>query len=129
MKKITGPIKYSNSALVSDCKAIAAIVNNFFHSVFTTEDTSTLATAINMFRGTENGKLIIGEISEDDIVKYLRNLDPNKSTGADRLSVRILREYQELVLPLKLLFNKSLQANTLPSHWRCANGTLIKKKM
>ena len=49
---------------------MTTILNNFFHSVFITEDTSTLPTAINMFRGSENEKLIIiGEISEDDIAK------------------------------------------------------------
>lgn len=97
--------------------------------MFITEGISTLPTAISMFRGSENEKLITGEISEDDIAKYLRNLDPNKSTGADRLSTRLLRECQEeLVLPLKLLFNRSLQEGIVPTHWKCANVTPIFKK-
>ena len=63
-----------------------------------------------MFRGSENEKLIIiGEISEDDTAKHLRNLDPNKSTSADSLSTRLLKKCQELLLPLKLLFERSLQ--------------------
>ena len=96
---------------------------------FITEDTSTLPTAINMFKGSENVKLIIGVISEDDIAKHLRSLDPNKSTGADRLSTRLLKECQEeLVLPLKLLFNRSLLENIVPSHWKCGNVTPIFKK-
>ena len=67
VKEIIGPIKDSNNTLVTDGKAMANILNNFFHSLFITEDTSTLPTAIKMFRGSENEKLIICEISEDDI--------------------------------------------------------------
>ena len=75
-----------------------------------------------MFTGSEDEKLLIGETSEDDITKNLSNLDPNKTTGADKLSTQLLRECQELVLPPKLLFNRSLQENTLTSYWICANA-------
>ena len=59
----------------------------------------------------------------------MRNLDPNKSTGADNISTKLLKECQdELKMPLKLLFNKSLREETVPSDWKCANVTPIFKK-
>lgn len=115
--------------LVSDSNNMAAILNNFFHSVFITEDISTLPTAINMFKKSDNERLRIGVISEDDVTKHLRSLDPNKSTGADKISTRLLRQCQdELRLPLKLLFSRLLREGTVPSHWKCANVTTIFKK-
>ena len=129
IKEKIGPVKDTNNTLVSDCKDMAEILNNFFHSVFVKEDTSSLPTANDIFRGPDNEKLKIDAISEDDITKYLRNLDPSKSTGADRISTRLLRECkEELLLPLKLLFNKSLQEGVVPSLWKYANVTPIFKK-
>ncbi len=129
VKDKIGPIKDTDNVFFSDSKNMATILNNFFHNVFITENISPLPTAINMFQKSENEKLKIDEISEDDITKYLRNLDPNKSTGADNISSRLLRECQdELRLPLTLLFNKSIREGEVPSHWKCANVTPIFKK-
>ena len=129
VKEKVGPIKDANNRLVSDCKDMARILNSFFHSVFITEDMSSLPNADQMFTGTETDALKVEEISENDIAKHLRNLDPNKSTGSDQISTRLLRECQdELVLPLKLLFNRSLQEGSVPALWKCANVTPIFKK-
>lgn len=129
VKDKVGPIKDVNSRLVSDSKNMAEILNSFFHSVFITEDVSALPNVNYMFTRSENEMLKIDEITESDIVKHLRKLDPNKSTGADQLSARLLRECQdELLLPLKLLFNKSLQERSVPNLWKCANVTPIFKK-
>ena len=115
--------------LVSDNKNMAAILNNFSHSVFITDDISSLPISITMLKKSENEKLKIGKISEDDITKHIRNLDPNEITGADKISSRLLRECQdELKLPLKLLFNRSLNEGLVPSHWKRANVTPIFKK-
>ena len=129
VKDKIGPIKDTNNMLVSDNMNMATILNDFFHSVFITEDISSLPNPISMFKKSDYEKLRIDEISEDDIMKYLRNLDPNKSTGADKISSRLLRECQnEIRLPLKMLFNRSLREGTVPSNWKCANVTPIFKK-
>ena len=86
------------------------MLNNFFHSVFITENVSILPTAYNMLRGSDNEKLRRDALSEDDITKYLRNIDTSKNTFVDRISNKILCEGQaELLLPLKLLFSRTLQ--------------------
>ena len=129
VKDKVGPIKDVNNRLVSDCRNMAEILNAYFHSVFITEDTSSLPDINSMFTRPVNETLKVNEITENDIAKYLKNLDPNKSTGADQISARLLKECQdELILPLKLLFNKSIQNGSVPSFWKCANVTPIFKK-
>ena len=129
VKEKIGPLKDANNMLISEYKNMAKILNNFFHSVFTTENISSLPNMENVFTGPTNEKLKVDDVSENEITKYLRTIDPNKSTGPDKISARLLRECQdELVLPLKLLFNKSLREKTVPSHWKCANVAPIFKK-
>ena len=129
VKETVGPIKDSNNRLVSDCKDMAIILNSFFHNVFITEDMSSLPNVNQMFTGSETDALKVEEITENDVAKHLRNLDPNKSTGADQIPARLLREcHDELLLPLKLLFNRSLQEGLVPDIWKCANVTPIFKK-
>ena len=129
VKEKIGPIRDAQNRLVSDCKNMAVILNSFFHSVFITEDVSSLPSVNHIFAGAENDMLKVEEIHESDVAKHLRHLDPNKSTGADQISARLLRECQdELVLPLKLLFNRSLQEGLVPNLWKCANVTPIFKK-
>ena len=53
--------------------------------------------------------LFINEIQLHEVRKYLQKIDPNKSTGPDDISPRILKEYcVQLEYPITLLFNKSL---------------------
>ena len=53
--------------------------------------------------------LFINEIQLHEVRKYLQKIDPNKSTGPDDISPRILKEYCiQLEYPITLLFNKSL---------------------
>ena len=129
IKDKIGPIRDVDNKLVSDCKNMAKILNSFFQSVFITEDISSLPNVLPMPMRFDNEMLKIDEINENDVARYLRNLNPNKSTGTDLVSSRLLCECQdELVFPLKLLFNKSLQEGIVPSLWKCANVTPIFKK-
>ena len=50
------------------------------------------------------------EIKEEQIYEKLRNLNPTKSPGPDKLFQRVLIEISEqLAGPLTILFNKSIQ--------------------
>lgn len=129
VKEKIGPLKDDDNMYVSECKNMTTILNNFFHSVFITEDITSLPSMENIFTRPDNEKLKVDEVSDNDIIKYLQNIDPNKSTGADEISARLIRECKdELVLPLKLIFNKSLCDKRVPSLWKRANVTPIFKK-
>jgi hypothetical protein len=68
-------------------------------------------------------------ISEEDVTKQLKQLNPNKSMGPDGLHPRVLREASgALSKPLTYIFNKSLEISTLPTEWKNATVTAIFKK-
>ena len=69
------------------------------------------------------------QITEDDVLKELKALYPNKSPGVDGVHPRVLKELaQELVKPITILMKKSLESESLPAHWLQAVVTPIFKK-
>ena len=51
----------------------------------------------------------------------LKSLDPNKATGPDEISARILKETATTIAPsLCKLFNRSLGEGYIPSEWKLA---------
>ena len=108
---------------------MSGILNQAFSSVFTNEDITNIPNPPNMYDGNDDDRLEILNITEEEISKYLKSIDANKSTGADMISPRLLKACQmELLLPLKLLFNKSIETRQVPSLWKTANVTPIFKK-
>ena len=65
----------------------------------------------------------------NEITSLIRNLNPNKATGSDEISGRMLLLCDNsVVLPLKIIFEKSLASCTYPDRWKLANVTPIVKK-
>ncbi|KAK3102525.1 hypothetical protein FSP39_011953 [Pinctada imbricata] len=68
-------------------------------------------------------------ITSKGITKLLNNINPNKATGPDQLSGRILKQLStELTPSIQLLFQKSLDTGTVPTDWKHANVCPIFKK-
>jgi hypothetical protein len=68
-------------------------------------------------------------ITEDMIVKKLKNLNPSKAKGPDDVHPLILKATAETIcLPLNVIFNQSLTTSKLPDMWKSANVTPIFKK-
>ena len=101
----------------------ANILNDFFSSVLTTEDTSNIPNILPSNRS--NGKFVTNLVIEESQVKEkLSNLNPNKSPGPDKLYPRVLKELSdELAGPLAILFNMSIENSTLPKDWKLAEIT------
>lgn len=69
------------------------------------------------------------EITENGIIKLLRNLNPYKAAGPDNISPRILKELAEDVAPiLTIISNHSYETGEIPSIWKSANICPIFKK-
>lgn len=69
------------------------------------------------------------EITEEMVRKKLKALNQNKSPGPDGIHPRILKELsQELILPLTLMFQKSITAGKLPTAWKDGHIIPIFKK-
>ena len=59
---------------------------------------------------------------ENDVLKYLRMVNPNKSSGPDGISNHILKFCADsLYKPITKLFNYTLQLGVFPSYWKISN--------
>jgi len=69
------------------------------------------------------------KLDPSDILTRLTKLNVNKSAGPDDIYPRILYEAREqLVYPLKILFETSIKAKQLPEDWHSANVVPVFKK-
>ena len=69
------------------------------------------------------------DFSNNDILKIIRNLDPNKAHGHDMISIRVVKICDDSICkPLKLVFQSCLESGTFPSEWKKANVVPIHEK-
>ena len=63
-------------------------------------------------------------IEEEDVLKLLCSLDPNKAVGVDKICAKLLRTAASGIRHnLTSLFNTSLKCGELPSEWNSARIT------
>ena len=68
------------------------------------------------------------EVTQETVVKPLRNLDPSKAPGPDGMLPSVLRECSQFLAPsLAKVFNSSLQSGRVPDAWKMANITPLFK--
>ena len=81
------------------------VLNLFFSSVFTVEDTSNIPD----FNAKCSALADSVEVTEKMISDKLLQLNVNKATGPDGLHPRLLKElHRNLAIPLEVLFDKIL---------------------
>ena len=103
----------------------AEVLNSFFASVFTKENVSNIPT----FNTRTPAKLLTVGITTKQMEDKLKNLNITKSEGPDGLHPRILKELaHELAHPLKLLFDKTILQEKIPTAWKLAEVRPIFKK-
>ena len=123
-----GPLTNNNGTFTQDEHEMSNILNTFFASVFTTEDTCDIPVP-SAVQVDNNNFLTDISITENDVLKCIDRLKPNTSPGPDTISSRVLKEAKnEFIKPLTEIFNKSLQLGILPDDWKLANVTPIFKK-
>jgi hypothetical protein len=60
-------------------------------------------------------------ITENEIVDVIQILDPNKETGPDKISHKMLKiSPDKIAKPLLIIFNKPSQQSKYPSNWKSA---------
>ena len=68
-------------------------------------------------------------ISEAMISKIIKKLNPKKSHGWDGLSIPLMQMCPtQISVPLKILFEKSLECGIYPTTWKLANIQPVHKK-
>ena len=120
-----GPLKTKEGKMVTREDEIAELLNNFFASVFTEEDIMNLP---HKEEETE-ARLDTISITTEMIREKIKNLKENSAPGPDGITPTLLKgAREELLVPLKIIYNKSLQTGQVPKEWREALVTPIFKK-
>ena len=119
----------SNGHTYTDSKAKADVLNNYFSTVFTNEDLTSLPT-IDSDPIPDISPLNIDPVG---VQKLLECLDAHKALDTDNIQPRLLKETADLMAPLlTLIFQASLNQGLVSDDWKKANvipcNTMSQKK-
>ena len=97
----------------------AEILNNYFSSVYTSEDVSAIPTLVHSnFPSSHEG-----------IIKLSSNLKEHKAKGPDKIPTILLKRLSITVyLALTLIFQASLHHCEIPTEWKTAHVVPVFKK-
>ncbi|KAL8561583.1 hypothetical protein ACOMHN_024819 [Nucella lapillus] len=118
------PLK-EKGQLYSDSKSKARILLQQFKSVFT-RDTDAPLPSVKKTCAHDIPRI---HIHPEGVLKLLRDINPNKAPGPDKIPNLVLKECAPNLAPaLTTLFQYSLDTGDLPSDWRNANIACVYKK-
>ena len=118
-------LKNENGDLVSSDENKANILNDFFASVFTRENTRDIPDFDKRYNGMPVTEI---NVTKDKVLKDLKSLNVSKSMGPDGCHPRILKETAEIIHePLYEIFKKSFEEGEIPKIWKDANVSSIYK--
>ena len=124
-KESIGNLSKPGGDLTTSDKEKADILNTFFSSVFTQENTQNIPEFLS--RCSKELKSIV--VTEEQIDKALVKLNSNKACGPDGIHPKFLKElHSSLSVPLCILFNKTMSSGTIPTQWKTAEVKPIFKK-
>ena len=104
-------------------------MNDYFSSVFTTEDISSLPVPFTKFEGNKSEYLRQLFVTPEIIANKIKKMKDNKSPGVDGIPPKLLKEVVEQIsTPLAKLFNLSIEEEIVPSEWKDANITPLFNK-
>ena len=120
-------LKKPDGTFTNSDEEIAETLNQQYSSVFTAEDTTNIPNIPPKNLTTPELQKI--SVTEEEVLKELKSLQPNKSPGIDGMHPRVLKELAEqLAKPVTILLNTSLNSEDLPKQWLQAVVTPIFKK-
>ena len=123
---MVGPLENNSGNIISDGFQMAEVLNEYFSSVFTTEDISSLPVPLTKFESEHLGQLFV---TPETIAKKIKKMKDNKSPRVEGIPPKLLKEIVEQIsTPLAKVFNLSLEEGIVPSEWKEANITLLFKK-
>ena len=104
----------------------ANTLNKQFTSVFSYEDIDELPLLPDQHIIESLSSI---EITQQAVLKKLKNLRTDKACGSDTVHPYILKNFADIVVaPLTIIFNKSLETGELPKIWKSALITPLYKK-
>ena len=122
-------LRNSTGRVVSDESEMAGLLNRYFSSTFTQEQSGELPTAESIYRGGEEGLLQEIQVGVEEVKEQRGNLREDKAPGPDNMHSRVLMEVAEQVSEMLMdIFKSSLESGQVPEDWRVANVTTLFKK-
>ena len=76
---------------------MAEVLNEYFSSVFTTEDISSLPCPLTKFEGNKSEHLGQLFVTPEMIAKKIKKMKDNKSPGVDGIPPKLLKEIVEQI--------------------------------
>ena len=96
--------------ITSDGFQMAEVLNEYFSSVFTTEDISSLPVPSTKFEGNKSEHLGQLFVTPETRANKIKKMKYNKSPGVDGIPPKLLKEIVEQISePLAKVFNFSLE--------------------
>ena len=124
-----GPLENNRGNIISDGFQMAEVLNEYFSSVFTTEDISSLPVPFTKFEGNKSEHLVQLFVTPEMIAKKIKKMKDNKSPGVDGIPPKLLKEIAEQIsTPLANFLNLSLKERIVHSEWKEAIITPLFKK-
>ena len=121
-----GPLRREDGGIVEDEKEMAEILNKYFSSVYS-EKNSFREEPVQEEQVEHEMREV--KITEKKIKEKIEKLKYNSAPGPDQIQPSLLQNLkEEITLPLKIIFEKSIQQGKIPEDWRKANITPIFKK-
>ena len=120
------PLLVENKFILN-CEEKATLLTEFFCKQCTPNLTTSVLPDILTYKTDERpGNFLL---TVEDITPLINKLDPNKATGPDGISSKMLLLCGNTVtLPLQVIFSNILSTGTYPKMWKLANVTPIHKK-
>ena len=132
VRKISGKSKaashqHLNSNFNGGAETKAAdSLNAYFESVSSLDDSQANLPPFSALTDTTLDNI---EITEDEVSDVIENLDPNKASGPDLISNKMMKKVSKTIAkPLCIIFNRSLREGIFPDMWKQGNLVPIFKK-
>ena len=124
-----GPLEDSAGNIISQGFLMAEDLNDYFSSVFTKEDISSLPVADAKFQEAKSDYLGPLVVTPELVAKKIKAMKDNKSPGVDGIPPKLLMEtVEQISIPLAIVFNLSLKEGVVPFEWKEANIIPLFKK-
>ena len=124
-KDTVGPLENSVGEKVVSDKDMADLLNNYFCSVFT-HDNSPPSLDQDKYTGIPMAEV---KITTEMVTEKLKKLKVGKAPGPDGIYPVVLNKTQDIIVkPLTIIFQKSLTESRTPRDWKMANVAPIFKK-
>ena len=120
-----GPLEGSDGNIITEGFLMAENLNEYFSSVFTREDISTLPVLETKFEGRECDYLGQLTVTPKMVAMKIRDMKDNKSPGVERIPPKLPLQ---ISIPLATVFSLSLEEGKVPLEWKEANNTPLFRK-